>query len=163
MSVAIKVMLAVLLVCAVGWAQLPTATMNGAVTDPQGAVVAGAKITLTHPATGATREGSTSSDGGYVFTNLAAGTYTMRVEAQGFATQEVKDIGLEVGRADTLNVSLKVAAGGEVITVTSNEAAVELTPLTTGGGGCAPTLRAPAPTGHRLLDRTLHRAPAPRP
>lgn len=127
MSVAFRVMLAVVLVCAATWAQLPTATLNGTVTDPQGAVVTGAKLTLTHPATGTTREGTTSADGGYVFTNLAAGTYIMRVEAQGFATQEVKDIGLEVGRADTLNVSLKVAAGGEVITVTSNEAAVELT------------------------------------
>ncbi|MCI0356619.1 MAG: carboxypeptidase-like regulatory domain-containing protein, partial [Acidobacteria bacterium] len=80
-------------------AQLPTATLNGTLTDPQGAVVSGAKLTLTHPATGTTREGTTSVDGGYVFTNLAAGTYTMRVAAQGFATQEVKDIALAVGRA----------------------------------------------------------------
>ncbi|MGH9508473.1 MAG: TonB-dependent receptor domain-containing protein [Terriglobales bacterium] len=108
-------------------AQLPTATLNGTVADPQGAVVTGAKVTLTHPTTGATRETTTSASGSYVFTTLAAGTYNMRIEAQGFATQEVKDIGLEVGRADTLNVSLKVAAGGEVVTVTSDEAAVELT------------------------------------
>ncbi|MGH9509807.1 MAG: TonB-dependent receptor [Terriglobales bacterium] len=133
-------------------AQLPTATLNGTVADPQGAVVSGAKLTLTHPATGASRETATSSDGGYVFTNLAAGTYTLRIAAQGFATQDVKDIGLEVGRADTLNVSLKVASGGEVITVTSNEAAVELTQSQVAGHIGASTVQNIPLNGRNFLE-----------
>ncbi len=107
-------------------AQLPTASLNGTVSDPAGAVVADAKVTLTNPATGATREGATASDGGYVFSNLAAGAYTLTVEAQGFAKHEAKNLVLQVGRVDTLNISLKVAAAGEVVTVTASETSVEL-------------------------------------
>ncbi len=126
MSVASRVMLAVVCLCAASWAQLPTARLTGTITDPAGAVVADAKVTLVHPATGATREGATASDGSYLFSNLAAGSYTLVVEAQGFAKHEAKDILLQVGRVDTLNVSLKVAPAGEVVTVTTTETSVEL-------------------------------------
>ena len=108
-------------------AQLPTATLTGFVADPQGGRVANAKVTLTRPATGATREATTGADGQYVFANLLPGTYGLRVEAQGFATREYTDIALDVGRSVTLDVSLQVAAVGEVIKVSGGEARVELT------------------------------------
>ncbi|HXE91335.1 MAG TPA: TonB-dependent receptor [Terriglobales bacterium] len=127
MRVALKWMLVVMAVCAVGWAQLPTSTLNGTVTDPQGAVVSGAKVTLTQTGTGTTRVLTTGTDGNYTFANLTPGDYSMRIEAQGFATQETKDLHLDVGIARTFNVSLKVAQAGEVITVSSQEAGLELT------------------------------------
>ena len=51
----------------------------------------------------------------------------MRVNAPGFATSEFRELRLEVGRASTLNVSLKIVGAGEVIQVTTGEIAVNST------------------------------------
>jgi len=108
-------------------AQLPTSTLNGTVTDPQGAVVAGAKVVIINAATGASRETATGSDGGFSVTDLTPGNYTVRINASGFAVSEFKEIHLDVGRALTLDVSLKIAKAGEVIEVTGGEIAVNTT------------------------------------
>ena len=108
-------------------AQLPTSTLNGTVTDPQGAVVAGARVVVTSNATGVSRETTTGGDGGFTVTDLTPGEYTVRVSASGFATSEFKEIRLEVGRAFTLDVPLKIAKGGEVVEVTAGELAVNTT------------------------------------
>jgi hypothetical protein len=108
-------------------AQLPTSTLNGTVTDPQGAVVAGAKVAIINAATDVSRETTTGSDGAFAITDLTPGQYTVRVSASGFATSEFKDFRLEVGRATTLDVSLKIAKAGEVIEVTGGEIAVNTT------------------------------------
>src|SRR5260370_33359392 len=73
--------------CVSSRAQLPVATLNGVVTDPSSAAVAGAKITLTQKATDLKDETKTGSGGQYVFTNLTPGVYTLRVESTGFACQ----------------------------------------------------------------------------
>jgi len=108
-------------------AQLPTSTLNGTVTDPQGRVVAGAKVVIINAATGASRETATGSDGGFSVTDLTPGNYTVRINASGFAVSEFKEIHLDVGRALTLDVSLKIAKAGEVIEVTGGEIAVNTT------------------------------------
>src|SRR5438552_4333008 len=108
------------------WAQLPTASLNGTVTDPQGALVTGAKITLSNAATGETREQTTGSDGRYNFVSLPAGAYSVGVSATVFTKAEAKSLTLEVGHATTLDVPLSVARAGEVVTVTA-ENQVELT------------------------------------
>ena len=108
-------------------AQLPTSTLNGTVTDPQGAVVAGAKVVITNTATGASREVTTAGDGGYAITDLTPGNYSVRVTASGFATTEFKEVHLDVGRALTLDVSLKITGAGQVVEVTAGEIAVNLT------------------------------------
>ncbi len=108
-------------------AQLPTATLNGTVTDPQGGVVAGARVVLTSQATGISREEITGADGQYVFTNVAPGNYDARVEASGFTAREFKEIALQVGRSVTLDAKLELAKAGQVVTVTGEVAPVELT------------------------------------
>jgi carboxypeptidase family protein/TonB-dependent receptor-like protein len=108
-------------------AQLPSSTLNGTVTDPQGAVVAGAKVVVTSNATGVSRETATGGDGGFTVTDLTPGEYTVRVSASGFATSEFKAVSLDVGRAATLDVSLKIAKTGEVVEVTGAELAVNTT------------------------------------
>ncbi len=109
------------------WAQLPMSTLNGIVTDPQGAVLPSARVVLISQATGVRRETTTGGQGRYVFSNVPAGLYTVRVEASGFAVQEFKDIRLEVGRTTTLDMRLEVAALGAEVTVTGGAAGVELT------------------------------------
>src|SRR6267378_419123 len=74
----------VLSFCSTMWTQLPTATLNGTVTDPQGAVVAGATVAIINSSTGVSREITTGSDGGFAVTDLAPGEYTVRVRASGF-------------------------------------------------------------------------------
>src|SRR5260370_764336 len=108
-------------------AQLPTSTLNGTVTDPQGAVVGGAKVVITNTATGVSREATTGGDGGFAVTDLTPGEYTVRVSASGFATSEFKEIHLDVGRALTVDASLKIAKAGEVVEVTGAALAVNLT------------------------------------
>src|SRR5919108_3747763 len=108
-------------------AQLPTATVNGTVTDPQGAAVVGAKVVVTSKATGLSRETASGADGRYAVPNLLPGDYTVRVTAPGFTTSEFQNITLEVGRASTVDVRLSIAKAGEVVKVQAGEAQVDLT------------------------------------
>jgi hypothetical protein len=109
------------------FAQLPTATLTGTITDPQGAAVANAKVTIVNQATGVTRDTSSGAEGSYTFANVTPGDYTVRVESAGFARNETKNARLEVGRASTVDVRLAVAKAGEVVTVQAEEVGVTLT------------------------------------
>jgi hypothetical protein len=108
-------------------AQLPTSTLNGTVTDPQGAVVAGAKVTITNQATGVLREATADTSGFYTFANLVPGLYTLKVESSSFAAAEVKDIRLDVGQAVTQDIKLALAGRGETVKVEAGELRVDLT------------------------------------
>jgi len=134
------------------WAQLPTATLNGIVTDPQGALVAGAKIAVTNQATGVGRDTTTGSDGHYVVANLPPGRYNVRVEASGFSANEYRDIVLEVGRATTVDAGLKLAKVGEVVTVTGGETQVELTQSEVQGQITAQTVQSIPLNGRNFLE-----------
>jgi len=113
--------------CLPTWAQLPTATLTGVVTDPQGAVLSGAKVTLTNPSTGEARTSTTGSDGRYTLPSIVPGNYDVRVEAKGFSSREFKNVTLEVGRAVTLDAPLQVAPESQTVVVTGGEAQVEMT------------------------------------
>ena len=62
-----------------------TSTILGTVTDPQGAVIAGAKVTLTNVDTGVQWKATTTASGDYQFPNLIAGHYKVEVFKEGFA------------------------------------------------------------------------------
>ena len=66
-------------------AQVLYGSLVGNVTDATGAAVPGATVTATHKETGASREAVTDTTGGYHFTNLPSGTYTISVQVQGSA------------------------------------------------------------------------------
>ena len=69
-------------------AQVPTSTLNGIVTDPQDAVISGARVTALSEAQGISREAETNASGVYVFSNLLPGSYNLRIEKTGFAPSE---------------------------------------------------------------------------
>lgn len=96
-------------------AQLNTATMLGTVTDPTGAAVPGATVTLTQTDTNFTRTITTGADGSYRAEFLPVGPYAARVEAKGFSSLERKGIVLNVTEVATLDLS--IAPGGESQTV----------------------------------------------
>jgi hypothetical protein len=108
-------------------AQVPNGTINGIVTDPHDAVVAGARVVATSTAKGVARETVTNSDGLYVFPDLPAGEYELKIEASGFAVSQFKEIALQAGRTTTLDAKLQVASVGTTINVGAGADSVELT------------------------------------
>jgi hypothetical protein len=70
-------------------AQVTTANFYGTVTDPAGAVVPAASVTLTNEQTGATRSTLTDGAGDFVLDFVKVGVYTFRIEAPGFKKQQV--------------------------------------------------------------------------
>ena len=76
------------------------------VSDPNGAVVSGALVTLTQQSTGVRRETTTNDEGLYTLTNLAAGDYQLGVAATGFKAPPLV-VTLQVGQSTTLNVPLR--------------------------------------------------------
>src|SRR5207248_4179662 len=88
------------------------------VTDPSGAVVVGAKVTLTNTATNVEQATTTTASGYYDFPVVQVGRYRLKVEHQNFQTG-VSDVTLEVGEHGRQNVPLKIGSSLETVTVES--------------------------------------------
>ncbi|HWN08632.1 MAG TPA: carboxypeptidase regulatory-like domain-containing protein [Pyrinomonadaceae bacterium] len=88
--------------------QNATASLSGVVKDANGAVLTGAQITATQNTTGVRREATSNGDGFFVITNLASGSYELKVRANGFADQTVPVINLQVGQTFNLEVPMSV-------------------------------------------------------
>jgi len=88
--------------------QAATTSLTGTIKDPNGALIAGAKISVKHKATGSSRETTTNSEGVFVITNLSVGIYEVRVQATGFADKAVLDINLQIGQTTELNVQMTI-------------------------------------------------------
>src|SRR5258707_6728932 len=73
-----------------------TGSFSGTVTDNSGAVVSGAKVTVTAQATNITREGITDDSGHFLVPLLGVAEYTIRVEAAGFKASEAKNVRLQI-------------------------------------------------------------------
>ena len=86
-------------------------TVRGTVTDPSGAVVPNASITLKEPATGVeVRRGATDSSGNFEFSDIKPGTYRLSCEAGGFKPSLVNGIVLEAGQIRRIDISTTVGA-----------------------------------------------------
>src|SRR5258705_10473850 len=107
-----------------GWAQSPTAAVNGFVRDPSGAVVPGAEVQLINEQTNVNYHAKTNGDGIYVVPNLPPGAYRIQVSKEGFKTIVKPDITLNVLDARAINFDLPVGATSETITVDSGASLV---------------------------------------
>jgi hypothetical protein len=106
---------------------ISTGSISGKVTDPSGAVIAGAAITLTNVAKGTSRPTKTNGNGYYGFPSLDTGTYTVTVSHPGFKTTEIKDIVVQVGQSMAANATLEVGEISQVLTVTGQTPLLEPT------------------------------------
>ncbi len=110
---------------AVGWSQTPTGGIEGVVTDPSGAVVPDAKVTVIEPSTGRTLRLTTNSAGLYSARNLVPSIYSVRVEAGGFASKELRYIKVDTGSLINGNIALEIGRTGDVIQVEAESVAVD--------------------------------------
>ncbi len=105
-------------------AQVTTATFYGIVTDPTGAVVAGAEATLTNEGTQGTLRQTTDASGEFAFNFVPAGTYTLRVQASGFKASVNKGVPLSAAESLRRTFALEVGTVSESVEVTSQAALV---------------------------------------
>ena len=89
------------------WAQTGRAHIGGTVTDSQGAMVAGAKVTATNHATGVATPTTTNSAGAYNIIQLIPGSYTITAEKEGFSTARQPDYTLEAEQNAGANFTLR--------------------------------------------------------
>ena len=108
-------------------AQVTSGSINGTVKDATGGVLPGATVTVTNPLAGLERTVSTNETGDFVVPGLPPGTYTIRVELQGFKTLEKTDVALSA--TDRLNAGvfeLQVGGTTEVVNVTAKGGELQL-------------------------------------
>lgn len=96
-----------------------TAPMSGTVTDPAGAVVAGADVTVKNTATGTEFKATTTSNGTFTIPALAAGTYSVTVANRGFKQAIVSEVKVDAATPATVNVALEVGAASESVVIQS--------------------------------------------
>ncbi len=113
-----SILLLTIFVAAASWAQAIFATLTGIVSDPSGAVVAGAKVTLRNSESGDLRDTTTDGSGYYTFASVPVGTYELNVEAPGFQTVKEGSIGLGGGEKRNVNVGLTVGSTNQTVEVT---------------------------------------------
>lgn len=101
-----------------------TGTIVGNVVDPVGALVVGAKVTITEVATNVAQVTTTSNSGTYALASLKPGVYDVTASAQGFVTTTARNINLVVGSQQ--RVDLKLAAGSTTETITVSASAIGL-------------------------------------
>src|SRR5437016_3404949 len=102
------------------WGQGTQGGLVGTIRDEKGAEIFGTKVRVTNVGTGLQRETTTAGNGLYRALALPTGTYEVTAEAQGFATTTVKDIEIGVDQTRTLDLTLKVSATAETVTVEAN-------------------------------------------
>jgi len=90
--------------------QAAAATLNGRITDPQGAVIAGAEITAKQKATGLLRKAETNDEGLFTITNLPPGEYEVQIKATAFKTETYPNVALEVGQSRSIDTTLDIGA-----------------------------------------------------
>ena len=102
-----------------------TGDLRVSVKDPKGNVVTNAAVTVSDVAKGLERAGSGDGQGGYSVRQLAPGTYSVTINAPGFARTEATGVAITVGGMAELPVTLTVAGGKEIVEVSSEAENVE--------------------------------------
>jgi len=122
-------------------AQTFRGTILGTVTDPSGAVVAAARVTVKNTGTGLQRSTTTSGDGSYSLPELPIGTYTVTVSAAGFQTFQATGVTVDVATERRVDAALKTGQISSLVEVTGDQLPqVETTSAELGGTLTADTI-----------------------
>lgn len=134
-----------------GQTTISTGSIQGTVTDPTGAVVSGAKITISNKATGRNISTISNSSGAYTSGALTPGDYVVRVEAAGFKTPE-QAITVQVGVTSGLNVKLQVGQSDQLVEVKGTDVQVNTEQATIQGVLTADQIEKLPINGRNFLD-----------
>lgn len=119
---------ALLFACSLGspaLAQTTFGSITGTVTDPSGALVPGASVTVTSESQGSIRHAKTGASGVFNVPDLGGGSYTVTVVAPGFGTYEQKGVNLTANQVINLNVTLAIATTATVAEVTATAPTID--------------------------------------
>ena len=125
-AVSAVVILAVTIAAGPVYAQVSGATLSGTITDPSGAAIAGAKVSIANKATGVVRDVTTDAAGLYSAPNLQPGVYDVTASAGGFSAAKQADVTLTVGGQQTLNLPLKIGEASQIVEVTGAATQVQV-------------------------------------
>lgn len=103
------------------FAQSQFGAITGTVTDPNGAVVPGARVTVSGVSVGLSRTATTDSQGFYAFRQLPPGTYNINVAASGFAEKAATNQSVSVETTTSVNIQLTVIGADAVVDITGDE------------------------------------------
>src|SRR5437762_10050532 len=112
-----KLAVLALLVSLPAFSQAITAKVSGTVSDPSGAVVPNASVTIRNQQTSQARSAKTDSAGGYEFSFLPIGSYSLSVEATGFQKAEVAPFPLSVDQEARVDVKMTIGQAAETVQV----------------------------------------------
>ncbi len=101
------------------FAQAVYGSINGTVTDPSGAAVAGAKVTVVNQRKNTTDTTTTNESGNYSVSHLVPDTYTVRAEALGFKVSELKDVLVSADASANVPLQFQVGGTSETVEVTA--------------------------------------------
>ncbi len=108
-------------------AQVSTASINGVIRDPKGAVIPGANIVLENVETSVQHPSVSNNAGEYVILNITPGRYTIQASATGFSLQKISPFTLAVDQIATFDFTLAVGSQTESVTVEATTAQLDVT------------------------------------
>ena len=123
-----------LTVSTIGFGQDTNASLSGTVTDPTGAAIPGAKLTITNEATSFQSSFVSDETGAYTFRNLTPGKYHVDISAAGFKSSTQKGIELAANQVARLDLHLTVGKTDETVTVTADSSLINYETQTLEGG-----------------------------
>jgi hypothetical protein len=141
-----------LAVCLPAVCQNTNGRILGIITDPQGAALAGAKVTVTNAATNIQRTTLTDSTGSYQVLDLPIGAYVVTVEMKGFTRSVTQPQQLNINQSLRVDVSLKIGAATELVEVQSQSSQVETVNPTIGGTVTGKPIQDLPLNGREVLD-----------
>ena len=121
-----RLVIAILSCIFAAYGQVSTGNIRGTVTDPQGAIVPNATVTVTNKATGETRNINTGNDGIYAVENLLPGAYEIKIAAQGFSTQVISAV-VQVGNTTNGDAALRVGTKEEIVEIQAEAPQIDKT------------------------------------
>src|SRR5579863_2555058 len=104
----LRIALVTLICASASFAQRDLSTLAGTITDPSGAVVANASVTVTEAGTGQVYHLTTNAQGEFVRPALKPSTYVITISAPGFNKAEQKDVLLTAGERTGINIALTI-------------------------------------------------------
>jgi len=107
------------------FAQSERGSISGTVKDASGAVIPGARVIVTDPATNTTLRTVTTDTGDYTAPNLSAGSYTVRIEREGFKPAVINNVLVNAGLAAHGDATLEVGTAQQAVEVQAQSAALQ--------------------------------------